>query len=306
MVTTTSSDSVHHGPTTSGSFTITGIKNSSVLRCIILLAVFASLWNISVMVNQSSGQSISFEEKSNSDKTISTFGPEGWSAVKLLFYMTTHWPTEHIAFLPCWKDAIERLDIFKYADLMLYTPTEPGKQQLEFLPFRHTIIKLYVNPGYQEGAVQSMTDPFLDNTTTWFDDYDWVIRINFDVLVRSDAWLMKTMLNGSIDMIVHECYSSTNKYSTNPMLHSDFFAFRPKAVDREKLLQVDRYHAESHITNAFRHVYDARRFAYVEGGKNLIDGACRIAGVQSPVLHVHELSDFCPYYYNVTKEGYYR
>ena len=113
------------------------------------------------------------------------------------------------------------------------------------------------------------------------------------------------MLNTTVDMIVHECVSS-NKYTENAFLHTDFFAFRPQAVDRDRLLQADRGHAESHFTTAFRHLYDARRFAYVEGGKNAIEGSCRIEGVDSPVLHVHELADHCPYYYNITKEGFYR
>jgi hypothetical protein len=100
--------------------------------------------------------------------------PEGWSDVKLLIYMTTHLPQEHVAFLPCWKDAIQRLNIFQYADLMLYTASPPSPEHLEFLPFRNVTIKIYSNPGYQQGAVQAMVDPFLDNVT-WFDEYDWVI-----------------------------------------------------------------------------------------------------------------------------------
>ena len=132
-----------------------------------------------------------------------------------------------------------------------------------------------------------------------------MIRVNPDVLIRQDTWLIKTMLNTSVDMIVHEC-DTANKYTDHPFLHTDFFAFRPRAVDRDSLLQAGRDHAEAHFTNAFRHLYNAQRFAYVEGGKNAIEGYCRIEGVHSPVLHVHELSDHCPYYYNITKDGYYR
>jgi hypothetical protein len=236
-----------------------------------------------------------------------TFGPKGWSDVKLLIYMTTHLPQSHVAFLPCWKDAIERLDIFKYADLMLYTCTEPTNENLEQLPFRKITIKMYENPGYQEGAVQSMIDPLTDNVT-WFDGYDWVIRINMDVLIRDDKWLMQTMLNTSVDMIVHDC-DSRNKHTKNTFFHTDFFAIRPNAIDRERFLSLGgggRSHAEGHFTHSVRPIFDAGRFAYVEGGKNAMDGYCRIEGVHSPVLHVHELSNYCPLYYNITKEGFYR
>ena len=238
------------------------------------------------------------------NEEIQLYGPEGWSDVKLLVYMTTHLSQTHIEFLPCWKDAIERLGIFKYADLMLYTASEPTNEQLEMLPFRNVMIKMYANPGYHDGAVQALVDPFLDKNT-WFDDYDWVMRVNPDVLIRKDEWLMQTMLNTSIDMIVHDCVS-TNKHTENAFLHTDFFAFRPPAIDRERLLHADRGYAEGHFTHTVRPIFDAGRFAYVEGGKNAMDGYCRIEGVGSPVLHVHELYRFCPYYYNITKEGFYR
>ena len=112
------------------------------------------------------------------------------------------------------------------------------------------------------------------------------------------------ILNQSNDMIVHECWTE-NKYTNRPMLHTDFFAFRPNAVDRERLLQADRRHAESHFTKGFRHIYDAGRFAYVEGASHPIRGKCRIEGVDSPVVHVHELSRSCPSYYNISKGYFY-
>ena len=249
--------------------------------------------------NNCSKSSTSNEE--HDQEPIPSFTPQRWSDVKLLIYMTTHLPDSHTAFLPCWKDAVERLTIFKYADLMIYTSTIPTREQLEFLPFSNVVIKHYSNPGYHEGAVQAMVDPFLDNVTSWFDDYDWVIRVNMDVLIREDTWLIQTMLNPNIDLIVMDCWA----HGSPVHFQTDFFAFRPSAVDRELLLQTDRGHAETHFTAAFRHMYDAGRSTFIPGAKNEIEAHCRIAGVHSPVLHVHELANYCPYYYNVTKEGFY-
>ena len=140
-------------------------------------------------------------------------------------YLTTHLPEEHVAFLPCWKDAIERMDLFKYADGMIYTSTGLSEEQLKMLPFRNTMIKrVPTNIGYQEGAVQAMIDPFLDENVSWFDDYDWVIRVNLDVLIRKDSWLIQTMLNDTFDMIVHDC-DTKKKIPNNPLFHTDFIAF---------------------------------------------------------------------------------
>ena len=208
---------------------------------------------------------------------IPSYGPVGWSDIKLLIYMTTHLPEHHVVFLPCWKNAIERMDIFKYADGMIYTPTDPSEEQLKMLPFRSTIIKkVPTNIGYQEGAVQAMIDPFLDKNVSWFDNYDWVIKLNADVMIRNDTWFMQTMLNTTFDMIVHDCYSS--EFSGGPVLHSDFIAFRPRAVDRDRLLNSRRNTAEVHITESFRGIYDSHRFAFVEGAKNEVAGICRIGG----------------------------
>jgi hypothetical protein len=227
-----------------------------------------------------------------------------WSDVKLAIYMTTHLPREHLIYFPCWNDAIQRMDIFKYADLILYTSSHPTSEQLTMLPFRNIIVKRYNNTGYQEGAIQSMIDPFVNNAT-WFDKYDWVIRINPDVLIRHDAWLIQTMMNTSFDGIFHDCYNQNYYSNPKPKLHSDFYAFRPSAVDREMVLKSERKNAEFHLTAAFRNIYDSGRFAFVEGARNSRRGNCRIEGTNSPVIHDHDLWTACPYYYNSTKVGVY-
>jgi len=64
----------------------------------------------------------------------------------------------------------------------------------------------------QQGAKQAMIDPFKHG---WFEAYDWVIRLNPDVLVRREKWIRQTMLNTSIDaMLVYN--DAANVY------HSDF------------------------------------------------------------------------------------
>jgi hypothetical protein len=227
-----------------------------------------------------------------------------WSDVKIAIYMTTHLPESHLIYFLCWYDAIQRMDIFTYADLILYTSSQPTSMQLALLPFRNTIVKQYNNTGYQNGAIQAMIDPYIENVT-WFDGYDWVIRLNPDVLIRNDTWLIQTMLNTSIDGIFHDCFNSKNYSKPNPKLHTDFYAFRPSAVDRDMVLKSKSKNAEFHITGVFRNIYNAGRFAFVEGASNSRPGRCRIEGEKSPVVHSHDLWKACPYYYNSTKEGVY-
>jgi hypothetical protein len=237
----------------------------------------------------------------NNNRPLEHVEKEKWSHVKLLIYMTTHYPKEHIAFLPCWNDAIKRLEIFKYADLILYTTSVPSEEELAQLPFRNVTIKLYNNTGYQAGAIQAMIDPFVENVT-WFDVYDWVIRVNMDVLIRKDTWIIRTMLDATMNGIFHDCHYLPN-YNVRRHLHTDFYAFRPSAVDREMVLRSNDNVAEDHLASSLKNIIDSRKFAYLRGAQNPIWGDCRIVGSDSPVVHSHNIAASCPYYYDVIVEG---
>jgi hypothetical protein len=228
-----------------------------------------------------------------------------WPDVKLAIYMTTHLPEEHQRYLPCWRDAIQRMEIFKYADLILYVASQPTTAQLEMLPFRRVIIKLYNNTDKQVGSIQAMIDPFVEKVS-WFDEYDWVIRLNPDVLIRSDNWLISTMLDPNINGIFNDC-KYKRKYAARPgtKLHTDFYAFRPAAVDRELVLRSNNINAEYHLTAALWNIYKSNQFAYLEGAALPRESLCRIVGVNSPVVHAHGTWKACPYYYNATNEEKY-
>jgi hypothetical protein len=264
-----------------------------------------------------------------------------WSDVRLAIYMTTHLSKTHLSFLPCWYDAIHRLEIFQHADLILYTPStfDPVPETiLQQLSFPKIIIKYYNNTGYQDGAIQAMIDPFLpennkNDSNSWFDDYDWVIRLNPDVLIRNDTWLIQSMMMDSIDGIFHDCFNRIHypadiqrgQPPLKPALkfHSDFYAFRPVAVRRDLVLSPRKTastfnpvtnrsviavkpNAERHLTESLWNIFESSRFLYLEGGHNFVPGRCRLEGIHSPVIHAHELAHHCPYYYNVTsKEGIY-
>jgi hypothetical protein len=114
------------------------------------------------------------------------------------------------------------------------------------------------------------------------------------------------MMNTSYDGIFHECSNSKDYSNPNPLLQSDFYAFRPSALDRDVVLQsMNNGNAEVQISGIFRNIYNSGRFAFVEGASNPLPGICRIEGVNSPVVHVHLLHTSCPYYYNDTRGNAY-
>lgn len=57
------------------------------------------------------------------------------------------------------------------------------------------------------------------------DYYDWVIRINPDVLIRRSFWLRTVMKNPNIHAILVDCQTKR--------IHTDFFAIRPKELLRQ-------------------------------------------------------------------------
>jgi hypothetical protein len=277
------------------------------LLCITLLATLYLLFTTKgvnrmlreISVQEPKSNSISSTSTGTDTSTQSQEREKTWSDIKLVIYMTTHLPKIHEKYLPCWKDAIQRLEIFKYADLILYTSRVPTVGLLKQLPFRNTTVKMYNNSGYQSGAIQAMIDPFVDDVT-WFDGYDWVIRLNPDVLIRNDTWLMRTMLDPTMNGIFHNCVNRNNTIK----LHTDFYAFRPSAIDRQLVLRsLNTENAEYHMTAALRNIYDSQQFAYIEGAENPKMGICRMVGVNSPVIHSHETWKECPNYYNFTEDG---
>jgi hypothetical protein len=164
----------------------------------------------------------------------------------------------------------------------------------------------------QLGARRAMVDLFLNK---WFEGYDWVIRLNPDVLIRNDTWLVNTLLRPDIDAILL-------RYGPKKF-HSDFCAFRPQAVidgwqknlqrkleqngasvadefmNKFRSLRRSSLTAEEQMDIIFRPLVDASRVAGIPHARRRGPFA-RLMGSKSPVLHVHEILRFCPNYLNAS------
>jgi len=144
-----------------------------------------------------------------------------------------------------------------------------------------------------------MIDPWPENTTSsWFDGYDWVVRLNPDVLVRDDTWLRETMLNESVDLIAVDFTHPVHEWAA---LHTDFYAFRPEKIDKRALrAELHRQPtAERHLGTALLPLRAANRTAWIPGAKRAGRQA-RVLGTHSPVIHWHKLIGNCPNYHNAT------
>ncbi|CAB9520171.1 expressed unknown protein [Seminavis robusta] len=247
--------------------------------------------------------------------------------LKIALYMTTHLSDQHMEFLvKCWPAAIKRLPLVQQADLLVYTSTKGMDRVFTSLGFKNVTVFHYeeawnpmgakaaidennndLDTQKQEGAIRGLVDPFVQ-TNLWFESYDWVIRVNPDVLIRSDTWLLQTMQNPTVAGIFVPWDSPWHGFC----FHTDFFAFRPRAADRNALLesftlqkQRQQLHAETHLFQGFKRLYQTKdpnqQLVWLPGvNKTSANGVGHVAGVNADVQHVHSLEQHCPDYFHVS------
>jgi hypothetical protein len=307
-------------------------RNMSISLALILMLTLISLGLVRMLLIWRADSSMSsyyynsgWWQKSIADVVDDEEGidPEQWSQLKIAVYMTTHGSTSHVRFLEkCWPSAIQKLKILSDAHLILYTAVSPSPETMESLRgFQSIVVHQYEQlpipanatrtereAQKQNGAKRAVTDPYdpisnhLDSnettTTSWFDGYDWVIRLNPDVLIRREKWLRQTMLMPDVDAILID-YSTPQQPLRR--LNTDFYAFRPAAMDRAALIrEFDRQStAEMHLGAALQSILQSHRFRWVPDTTRY-KAAARVLGRQSPVIHAHAVVNSCPDYWNAT------
>lgn len=241
-----------------------------------------------------------------------------WEGMKILCFMTTHLSQQHInALKNCWSKALNDVPMLRNSNLLIYsscehegcTETILGKDSdlmknvlSEFrsvrieVPSRGDILEqveigapMYgMKPDEWKkmlGAELAVKHGFAKG---WFNDYDWVYRVNPDVIIRDDKFFEDAFRNDTVDGVFVECA---------PLwIHTDFFAFRPHAMSPDSF-QFNREYkcAERQAFQEFHHILDTGRFQWLKGARPERLGYCRVAGAQSPVIHNHEFVDVeCP------------
>ena len=139
--------------------------------------------------------------------------------------------------------------------------------------------------GYQKGAIQAIVEA---ENQGWIKDYDWVIRVNLDVIIRNDTWLLIQMHNTHVNGIFVDCFSrACSQKCVQNVVHSDFFAFRPKAMPDGRFEYARKRmngNAERHATLAFREIVTSGTDAWLPNSRQ--KGFCRV--IHSDVIHIHD------------------
>lgn len=215
--------------------------------------------------------------------------------MRVLVYITTHLPELHVAFLrKCWPGLIANSVLLQHADMLLFTAGEPPLDMLQDgFGGKKVRVERYNNTGYQEGAMLAMETATVQR---WFDGYDWVVRVNPDVLILDDEWLIETMLDDGVDGIFANCqdYLVCQKNCLNSLVNSDFFAVRPMHLGPRSFSELPGPYqtAEDQATAAFREIVKEGRDRWIAGTN--MQNTCRIRGPGVPVLHAHSVVSQCP------------
>jgi hypothetical protein len=148
----------------------------------------------------------------------------------------------------------------------------------------------YANPGYQEGANLAFVEGLANG---WFCNYEWVIRLNPDVIVRNDSWLLARMNESDVHGVFVDCYDrGCAQKCLSGLIHSDFFAFRPNRVDAHVMKDlVHITNAEDKATAFFRAIVEHGTDRWVPGTHQ--GGSCRVRGTASPIIHDHNYVESC-------------
>ena len=203
---------------------------------------------------------------------------------KVLLFLTSHFSTSHTRFLQeCWPHSIAKSLLLQHADVLVLST---GPHNLTILKEVFANNKLVIhdtpNPGYQAGAILALQ---LDVKHKWFNGYDWVIRLNPDVIIRNDTDILANIMNPDVDGIFVNC-----QRSLPPIIHTDWHAFRPSALPAEAFIEKKHNNAELDFTEQVHPILQSERFAWLAGAHPRRNGYCRMEGV---VMHNHEYLDKC-------------
>lgn len=145
------------------------------------------------------------------------------------------------------------------------------------------------SPAKQWGANMALSIGF---SAGWFQPYDWVVRVNPDVLIRQSDFIVDHLDDSSIDAIVAHCKAGK--------LETDFFAVRPgvlkpdafrqmyaAATDKAIIVGIPKMNHEATAMKNFLPILEANRYKTVP---NLapMEGKCRVRGDEAPVYHAHD------------------
>lgn len=217
--------------------------------------------------------------------------------LKIVLLITTHGKAAHIALLrSCWPQLMRnRLPILSRADVIVHSNGNQNETELRQAmagwPNKIARIAIASNPGYQLGAIQSMAEAVEKD---YFKGYDWVIRINPDVILMRETGILSRMSSGYAGIFANcntELVQDGQGIDAYPdvRVHTDFYAARTAFLIKANwvdyaLWNKGRFNAESFASSVgFHNIMEQRLDSWmIHKGT----GVCRVES--KDMLHNHK------------------
>eukprot|EP00542_Grammatophora_oceanica_P002572 CAMPEP_0194070892 /NCGR_PEP_ID=MMETSP0009_2-20130614/88416_1 /TAXON_ID=210454 /ORGANISM="Grammatophora oceanica, Strain CCMP 410" /LENGTH=203 /DNA_ID=CAMNT_0038724179 /DNA_START=55 /DNA_END=666 /DNA_ORIENTATION=- len=143
--------------------------------------------------------------------------------------------------------------LLRESDVLIYaTPDNTSDAQIDayksmvdthiYPPNRSSDLKWIIqsNPGHHAGAIQAMVDGYKHN---YFAGYDWVIRLNADVLIQNETWIRTMMHDSQVEGIFASCrkfHCEGERHCTSGRtVMTDFTIWRPHALQHPTMWILD-------------------------------------------------------------------
>lgn len=214
---------------------------------------------------------------------------------KVLIYIATHMPSQHKEYLKhCWPLALKNSYLLNTSDVAVYlTPEEEEiDESVQILKetFKKQNLTYYINKnlGYQAGALAALTQ---GSNNHWFDGYDWVIRMNPDVIIQNDTWMLDTIENDvNASLLYIDCFKRPKSalFRNNVRLvHTDFFALKISELSIDHLnaqsyfdtvIAAKKITAETMFTERMGLIIEKEQHRHVPDSYPKSFGICRVDG----------------------------
>jgi len=143
--------------------------------------------------------------------------------------------------------------------------------------------------GYGEGAVAAVTD---GSKNGYFDAYDWVFRVNPDVIIQDDTWMLDTIKNDpEASLLYVECQPQLPpRFRNVRKIHTDFFALKLSAIPKGHLERDEMGRgAEIEFTYQMESLVNKGQHRHVPNTYPLLNNFCRANGnPYGPLFHWHD------------------
>jgi len=220
------------------------------------------------------------------------------STPNTLTYITTHLSNYHKKFLQyCWPNALQNSQLLNSSDIMLFITLNPSERpsildSIEMLQntFKHQNLTLHIfdNPGYQEGAIAALKSASIYD---YFTGYDWVTRLNPDVIIQNDTFMLDSIRNDPEVALLHVMCD-------NMRINTDFFMLKVSRVSKDIFLEEKGLkNAELELTIQLSNSLKEKELRKIPEVTAIY--SCRVRGDPAlpsshlfPVIHYHDTEHF--------------